>query len=51
VQSRLPAADTRLAVHPADMTRPGQRRAVRRALQRLLTRLPPQSYDSYLASA
>ena len=49
-QCRLPAADTRLAVHPADMARPSQRRAVRRALGRLLARLPAVSYERYLAA-
>ncbi len=51
VQSFLPPADTRLAVHPADMARPSQRRAVRRVVERLLRRLRPVSYREYLASA
>jgi predicted deacetylase len=51
LQSRLPAADTRLAVHPADMARASQRRAVRRVLARLLRRLRPVSYRAYLAAA
>jgi predicted deacetylase len=50
-QCRLPAADTRVAVHPADMARPGQRRAVGRALGRLLARMPASSYADYLALA
>ena len=49
-QSRRAPADTRIAVHPADMARPSQHRAVRRVLQRLLSRTRPQSYDQYLAS-
>jgi predicted deacetylase len=51
VQSRLlPPADTRVAVHPADMKRPSQRRAVTRVLKRLLARAQPVSYDAYLAA-
>jgi len=48
-QCRLPAADTRVAVHPADMARPSQKRAVRRALGQLLGRMQPSSYADYLA--
>jgi predicted deacetylase len=51
VQSFLPPADTRLAVHPADMARPSQRRAVRRVLARVLRRLRPVSYRDFLAAA
>src|SRR5204863_1231472 len=40
-QTLLPARDTRLAVHPADMRRPLQRRAIGRALARLRTRTRP----------
>jgi predicted deacetylase len=50
MQSFLPAADTRLAVHPADMVRASQRRAVRRVVARLLRRLRPVSYRAYLAA-
>lgn len=50
LQSRLPACDTRLAVHPADMRRPSQRRAIARALARLRARTRPLSYATYLAS-
>ena len=50
-QSRLPPADTRVAVHPADMARASQRRAVRRVLTRLLDRLRPVGYRDYLADA
>jgi predicted deacetylase len=50
LQSRLPARDTRLAVHPADLRRASQPRAIARALGRLRERTHPQSYDAYLAS-
>ncbi|HVU49384.1 MAG TPA: DUF2334 domain-containing protein [Polyangia bacterium] len=50
LQARLPARDTRLAVHPADLRRASQPRAIARALGRLRERTRPQSYDSYLAS-
>jgi predicted deacetylase len=50
-QCRRAAVDTRLAVHPADLARPSQHRAVDRALARLLTKMRPMSYDTYLASA
>jgi predicted deacetylase len=50
VQSCLPARDTRLALHPADMRRPSQSRAVTRALLRLAARTRPMSYSTYLAS-
>ena len=50
LQSRLPARDTRLAVHPADLRRASQPRAIARALGRLRERTRPQSYDAYLAS-
>jgi predicted deacetylase len=50
LQSHLPAADTRVAVHPADMARPSQRRAVGRVLARLLNRTRAASYDDYLAA-
>jgi predicted deacetylase len=48
VQCRLPLTDTRLAVHPADMRRPGQRRAIRRALARLLPRMRPMNYSRFV---
>jgi predicted deacetylase len=47
-QARLPAADTRLALHPADLERPSSTRAAERVLRRLLERCAPQSYASYL---
>jgi predicted deacetylase len=47
-QSKLPAQDTRLAVHPADMRRGPQRRAIARALARLRGRTLPMSYATYL---
>jgi predicted deacetylase len=48
LQCRLPLVDTRLAIHPADMRRAGQRRAIRAALGRLLPRMRPASYGTYL---
>ena len=48
---RLPLADTRLAIHPADMTRPQQRRAVRDAVTRLVPQMRALSYRSYLDAA
>jgi predicted deacetylase len=50
IQSRLPARDTRVAVHPADMRRATQPRAIARALARLRERTRAQSYATYLAS-
>jgi predicted deacetylase len=50
LQSRLPPADTRLAIHPADMRRPGQRRAITSALARLLPRMRPMNYSAYLST-
>ncbi len=44
-------ADTRLAIHPADLTRPSSTRAVRRALQALLLGHRPLSYAAYLGIA
>ncbi len=49
-QSRLPVRDTRLAVHPADMRRASQPRAIARVLARLRERTRAQSYATYLAS-
>jgi hypothetical protein len=42
LQSATPAPDTRLAIHPADMRLPGQRRAIRRTICRLLPRMRPR---------
>lgn len=50
LQSRRPLADTRFAIHPADMRRPGQARAVRRTLDRLLPRMRPLTYRAYLTA-
>jgi predicted deacetylase len=50
-QSRRRPADTRLAIHPADMRRPFQTRAVHRALERLLPRMRTMSYRAYLQTA
>jgi predicted deacetylase len=49
VQSWLPATDVRVAVHPADMRRPAQVRAVRRVLRRVLAGAEAVSYEAYLA--
>jgi uncharacterized protein len=48
LQARRAVADTRLAIHPADVDRPSQRRAVRRVLERLLPRMQPLRYTDYL---
>jgi predicted deacetylase len=50
LQSRLPPRDTRVAIHPADLRRASQTRAIARVLARLRERARPQSYDAYLAS-
>jgi predicted deacetylase len=50
IQCALPRVDTRLAVHPADMRRRRQRKAVRRAITRLLPRMHKQSYARYLST-
>jgi predicted deacetylase len=42
--------DTRVAVHPADMRRPAQRRSIAAALARLTARARPLSYTSYLGA-
>jgi predicted deacetylase len=51
LQARLPPADTRLAIHPADLERPASTRAVARTLEWLLEGLHPQSYGRYLDGA
>jgi predicted deacetylase len=48
-QTRLPPADTRFCIHPADMRRPAQRRAIRNALTRLLPRTRAQNYTTFLS--
>lgn len=50
LQSLLPANDTRVAVHPADMRRATQPRSIARVLSRLAERARPMNYDSFLAS-
>jgi predicted deacetylase len=50
-QARRAVVDTRLAVHPVDVDRPSQRRAVTRALARLLSRMRPLRYSDFLAAA
>ena len=47
-QSRRSPADTRLAIHPADMRRAGQTRAIRRVLQRMLPRMRTVNYRAFL---
>ncbi|MDB4983254.1 MAG: polysaccharide deacetylase [Myxococcales bacterium] len=50
LQTLLPVGDTRVAVHPADMRRPAQRRSIAAALARLTARARPQSYAGYLGA-
>ena len=50
LQSLGSSADVRVAIHPADMRLPRQKRAIRRALVRLQSRMRPQSYTTYLAN-
>jgi predicted deacetylase len=50
LQSLLPANDTRLAVHPADMRRTTQPRSIARVLARARERTRPMSYEAFLAS-
>lgn len=47
LQSARSGVDTRLAIHPADMRRPGQRRAIRRVIARLVGRMRTRNYTSY----
>ena len=48
LQSKRRPADTRLAIHPADMNCAASTKAVRRTLRRLLPGLTPMSYTAYL---
>ena len=48
LQSNRGPADTRLAIHPADMKCPTSKEAVRRTLRRLVPRLTPMNYVAYL---
>jgi predicted deacetylase len=50
LQSLLPAKDTRIAIHPADMRRATQPRSIARVISRLVERTRPMNYDSFLAS-
>jgi predicted deacetylase len=50
LQSLRADVDTRLAIHPADMRRPGQRRAIERVVSRLAARMRAESYTTYLAA-
>jgi predicted deacetylase len=47
-QAARTPADTRLAIHPADLARPATVRAIRSILGALLDRLNPLSYADYL---
>jgi len=46
--ARWTAADTRLAIHPADMRRPFSARAMARLLARLREKLRPQNYADFV---
>jgi len=48
LQSNRRPADTRLAIHPADMHCAASKEAVRRTLRRLVPRLTPMNYAAYL---
>jgi predicted deacetylase len=48
LQSIRTGLDTRLAIHPADMRLPSQRRAINRILTRLLPRMRALNYATYL---
>ena len=50
LQRRRAPADTRLAVHPADMRRPAVRRSINRTARHLRDRLTPLGYHEYLAT-
>jgi len=49
-QSARSNVDVRVAIHPADMRLPHQKRSIRRAVARLLSRMRPQSYTTYLTN-
>lgn len=50
LQIRRAESDTRLAIHPADMTRPRTVASIRAALRTLLARSIPQSYRTFVQS-
>jgi predicted deacetylase len=50
LQIRRGRADTRLAVHPADMTRPRTVAAIRAALSTLIAHSTPKNYRAFLQS-
>jgi predicted deacetylase len=50
LQIRRRSADTRMAIHPADMARPRTVEAIRAALRTLLSRSTPKSYRAFLRS-
>jgi predicted deacetylase len=48
LQSRLPSADTRFAIHPADIARSSSVKAISANLRRLLDHLEPMNYLDFL---
>jgi predicted deacetylase len=50
LQSASSNVDVRVAIHPADMRLLRQKRAIRRAVARLHSRMRPQNYTTYLTS-
>jgi len=50
LQIRRAPADTRLAIHPADMAKPRTVASIRAALRALLARATPQNYRDFLQS-
>lgn len=50
LQARLPPVDTRLAIHPADLERPGFGAVVGRTLGKLLEGREAYGYDRFLAA-
>lgn len=48
LQARLPPVDTRLAIHPADLERPGFTRVVEGTLRKLLEGREARGYDRFL---
>lgn len=49
LQSRRRSADTRLAIHPPDLRRRRTRRSLERTLARMVPKLEPMSYRTYIA--
>lgn len=48
LQVRTLRGDARVAIHPADMARSSQRKAIRRVVSRLLGQMPAFNYRTYL---